>query len=162
MRWPSGERNLDRKELRFRLAGDVEVLGGGMEDMAQGRYQLHPSATTTTGRRRQHGEGRGEGRAPDRRTTKEAPGRHEMAGEHGRGEVGQIPPRRWPCGRISTGSHAVRFQTPRYATEGDEGARERVMGESRTALFLRVTEAQGRDGDRFTPATKIVAWRDGI
>lgn len=61
LRWPSGERNLDRKELRFRLAGDVEGLeGGGLEDMTRSRCLLHPYKTgwSTSGRGRGDGEDR--------------------------------------------------------------------------------------------------------
>lgn len=38
--WPSGERNLDRKVLRFRLAGNVGWVGG-LADMTQSRCLLH-------------------------------------------------------------------------------------------------------------------------
>lgn len=38
MRLPSGERNLERKEERLRLTGDVEVWMGGREDMTRCRY----------------------------------------------------------------------------------------------------------------------------
>ena len=42
LRDPRGERNLERKELVFRLTGGVEVVGGGLEDMTHSRYFLHP------------------------------------------------------------------------------------------------------------------------
>lgn len=89
LRWPSGERNLDRKELRFRLAGEVEALGGGMEDMAHGRSLLHPRRRQ--GRRYRK---RGSGTSPVAGTSTGNLWATQYGGGTGWDAVGQIPPRR--------------------------------------------------------------------